>query len=130
MVIGLVMVFKTSFSIRKLATYRGFLTLTLFILHYAISFYFPLNSFNGIKELLILSKKIKGLHLGENMSPLKNTFAIAFIFALLILSQITYFSLASFFKSMFVNPGLLLSKSTYHKSNLSKASFMPIFIRV
>jgi hypothetical protein len=72
------------------------LTLILFIHHCAMSFFFQLDRWDGTPGFPTRCWRIREIR--QSISFCRNTFAIAFTFALPILSPITFFLLASFFR--------------------------------
>src|SRR5260370_7076269 len=90
------------------------LTLIAFTVLCAMSFFFPVGSWGGTSKLLTIRWRIRQLHGRGSMSPWKSSFAIASIFALLILSPTIFSLLASSFRLMSVSHGQWLSSSALH----------------
>src|SRR3984885_11351983 len=89
------------------------LILIPFTHHYAMSFFFQLDRWDGTLQFPTGRWEIKLILMAGSMSAWKNTFAIAFTFALLTLSPITSSFLANSFRHMSVSLGQLLSKSVW-----------------
>src|ERR1700733_1612372 len=90
------------------------LTLIPFTHHYAMSFFFQLDRWDGTLQFPTGSWKIRSVITVGSMSAWKNTFAIASTFAPLMSSPFTSFLLANSFRHMSVSLGQLLSRSVSH----------------